>query len=165
MLVLGRVLGAFGVRGAVKVTPLSEAPDTLVGQPVWFLRKDGSEPRAHAAREVRLQGDAVVAMLEGVADREAAMALRGTEVLVPREALAPLAEDEMYVADLVGLAVVNREGAALGEVVAVDEFGAHPVLRVRSGDGRTRLIPYVAALVDGVDRDARTIVVDWGIDY
>ena len=94
------------------------------------------------------------------------MAWRGALIGVPRSELPAAAEGEVYLADLVGLDVVNREGQALGVVVAVDDFGAHPVLRVRAdGGGRERLIPFVAAHVDEVDLASKRIGVDWGGDF
>ena len=73
--------------------------------------------------------------------------------------------NEFYWADLVGLAVVNRQGVKLGSVAAVEDFGAHPLLRVTDDDGAPRLIPFVAAYMDGVDVAAGRIDVDWQLDY
>ena len=84
---------------------------------------------------------------------------------LPRDALPAPADDEIYVADLVGLAVVNREGVALGRVTEVRDGGAHPLLYVTAPDGGLRLIPYVDAVIRAVDRDAATIDVEWGADY
>src|SRR6185369_11536914 len=94
--------------------------------------------------------------------REAAQALAGAEIGVPRAAMPLPAAETMYCSDLVGLAVVNRSGVVLGEVTAVEDYGAHPVLKVAAGaSGEARLIPFVAAYVDEVDPVARRIVVDW----
>jgi 16S rRNA processing protein RimM len=79
-----------------------------------------------------------------------------------------LERGEIYWADLVGLEVVNRQGVALGQVIAVQEYGGHPVMRVAPGAGEgqgERLIPFVAAHVDQVDLPARRIDVDWQPDY
>jgi 16S rRNA processing protein RimM len=84
---------------------------------------------------------------------------------VPRAALPAAADNEIYWADLVGLAVVNREGVALGEVREVADFGAHPMLRVVDAGGVERLIPFVVAYVDSVDVAARRVDVDWQPDY
>jgi 16S rRNA processing protein RimM len=100
-----------------------------------------------------------------VADREAAATLNGAEIGVPRSALPAPAENEYYLADLVGLDVVNRQGERLGQVAAVEEFGAHPVLRVVDAGGASRRIPMVDAYVDGIDAEARRIDVDWQADY
>jgi 16S rRNA processing protein RimM len=75
---------------------------------------------------------------------------------------------EIYVDELVGLAVANRAGAVLGEVAEVVEHGAHPLLQVarpEGSPGAARLIPFVPAIVVEVDVDARRIVVDWGEDF
>jgi len=103
--------------------------------------------------------------LSGLADREAAARLSGADIGVPRGALPAAGENEFYWADLVGLAVVNRQGVKLGSVAAVEDFGAHPLLRVTDDAGVARLIPFVAAYIDGVDMAQRRIDVDWQPDY
>ena len=163
---MGRVLASFGVRGSLKIAPLSEDPATLASHRTWFMRGPaGGDWIERRVSDVRAHGDTFVASIAGIDSREAAQALRGYEVALPREALAAPADDEIYVADLVGLAVVNREGAALGKVTEVRDSGAHPLLYVTAQDGRLRLIPYVDAVIRAVDRDAATIEVDWGADY
>jgi 16S rRNA processing protein RimM len=169
IVVMGRVLAPFGVHGWLKLRPLSAAPDALLGhERWWFQRGPGVAWEARAALESKLHSDSLVARVEGIDSREAAMAWRGALVGVPRADLPAAATGEVYLADLVGLDVVNREGDALGVVAAVDDFGAHPVLRVRAGPaggGRERLIPFVGAHVDDVDLASRRISVDWGSDY
>lgn len=121
-----------------------------------------------ARQDGRMHADTVVAQLAGVDSREAALALKGSEIAVPRAALPAASANEIYWADLVGLDVVNREGVALGRVVGVTEHGAHPLLRVAPPEGAAgaeRLIPYVPAHVDRVDLAARRIDVDWGVDF
>jgi 16S rRNA processing protein RimM len=114
----------------------------------------------------REHGATLVASLAGIADREAAIMLKGADIGVPRAALPVTAEDEIYYSDLVGLAVVNRQGVPLGSVVSVQDYGAHPVFRVKDEATSTeRLIPYVAAYVDGVDLAQGRIDVDWQPDY
>ena len=74
--------------------------------------------------------------------------------------------DEIYWAELEGLSVVNRQGLQFGCVIAVAAFGAHPVLRVaNAAGGPERLIPFVAAYIDGVDVVGRRVDVDWQPDY
>jgi 16S rRNA processing protein RimM len=84
---------------------------------------------------------------------------------VPRSSLPAPGSNEVYFADLVGLAVRNRQGELLGRVAAVQEFGAHPVLRVEDGEGGARLIPFVSAYIDSVDVKAGVVEVDWQRDY
>ena len=166
MVVMGVVVAPFGVRGALKVRTFSEAPDALLAHPTWWLRKgEGAAWREVRHGEARMQGDALIVALSGIATREAALALKGNEVGVPREALPPPAAGEIYQDDLVAMTVVNREGVVLGEVSGFAEHGAHPLLRVTPRGGRERLIPYVVPIVLKVDAAARRIEVDWGEDY
>lgn len=169
IVVLGEVIGAYGVRGWVKVRTYTEAPDALLGHATWWLKPArGSEWRRYDRVGGRLHSGALLAGLAGVETREAALAMKGFEIGVPRAALPAAQEDEIYWEDLIGLAVVNRAGVLLGEVCGMTEHGAHPLLRVARPAGLAgaeRLIPFVPAIVDRVDRDAGRIDVDWGDDY
>lgn len=164
---MGRVVAPYGVKGWLKVSPLTAEPETLLSHREWWLRPRGerSEWRRFAFEEGRPHGGTLVVRVAGLDDREAAAAFAGGEVGVPRSALPPTRRGEVYWADLVGLEVWNRQGERLGIVGAVQDFGAHPVLRVEHDEGAPRLIPYVEAYVDGVDLVARRIEVDWGKDY
>lgn len=166
---MGRILAPHGVRGWIKVEPLSAAPDALLAYAAWWIRT----ARATAWREWqmtsgRLHSGALLAQLEGVTTRDDALALRGGEIGVPWAALPRAKKGEIYWADLEGLEVHNREGAMLGIVAEVVAHGAHPLLRVArpaEAPGPARLIPFVPAIVDRVDLAARRIDVDWGEDY
>jgi 16S rRNA processing protein RimM len=115
-------------------------------------------------REARPHGGSLVALLDGIGDREAALRCRGALVGVPRSALPPLHEGELYWADLEGLAVVNRDGIALGHVSGLIDTGAHAVLRVQAPGRDERLVPWVPAFIDDVDLAGRCIAVDWPAD-
>jgi 16S rRNA processing protein RimM len=160
---MGRIAAPHGVRGAMKVKPASADPAALLAYGEWWLRTAGawSARRVNVARE---QGTMLVVELAGVESREAAAALRGTEVGVPRESLPHPGEGAYYQADLAGMQVVNREGVVLGVLEDFIESGAHPVARVVDDAGVERLIPWVDAYVDAVDVDARHIDVDWPKD-
>ncbi|MBK9117756.1 MAG: ribosome maturation factor RimM [Betaproteobacteria bacterium] len=164
---MGRIAAPYGVKGWVKVLPLTAEPETLLAHAQWWVRpRGGSAPwRMHALESGRQHGATLLAQLAGLSDREAAAALTGADVGVARAALPATKENEYYWADLTGLAVVNRQGVALGEVREVAEFGAHPVLRVHAASGAERLIPFVDAIVDRVDLRAKRIDVDWQPDY
>ena len=168
IVVLGEVSGAYGVHGSLRIRPYTQVPEALVGFANWWLRPRGEGWRQVARRAVKMHSGALVVELEGVASREAAQALKGSEIGVARAELPAAAANEIYLEDLIGLAVVNREGVALGEVRGVTEHGAHPLLQVARPSGTTgpeRLIPYVPAIVDRVDLGAGRIEVDWGADY
>jgi 16S rRNA processing protein RimM len=174
---VGRIVGAWGVKGGFKVQPYASDAQALFSSRRWFL-----QPPAGLRRQVpcllritgaREQSAAVVATAQEVTDRDEAQALAGARIFVSRSSFPTAGEGEYYWVDLIGLEVVNRDGVALGEVTDLIDTGAHSVLCVRrrdapaeaSAEGAERLIPFVAAYVDGVDLDARRIRVDWGLDY
>ena len=155
---MGRVAGSFGVRGWVKVAPDGGAEETLAGAKEWWIGPDAFEvvtAKVHSAT--------VVGKLAGIESREQALALKGRPVSVRREALPDPGEGRYYLADLVGLEVVNEQGEPLGVVRRTYSNGAHDVIEV--GGDRTRLIPWVAAVVKEVDLSKGQIHVDWGADW
>jgi 16S rRNA processing protein RimM len=166
LVVMGRVVGAFGVQGWLKVQAYTESPEALADYGRWWLARSGAgEPRPHRVLEARRHGAFLLAHLEGVGSREEAASCRGSEVRVPREALPEVKADEVYVADLVGCRVVNRQGETLGTVAGVDDGVAQRLLRVKGDGAREMLIPWVDAYVDSVDLEAGTVGVDWQPGY
>lgn len=157
--VLGEIIGVFGVRGWVKVRSHTRPIDGIFDYPVWTLRD-----RAHELIDGRRQGPGLVARLQGVDDREAAAALRGSTIAVPRSALPATAPGEYYWADLIGLEVSDSNGQVLGRVEEMMETGVHDVLVIR-GEGRQTLVPFVQGpIVTRVDVAAGQIVVEWEPD-
>jgi 16S rRNA processing protein RimM len=167
MVVMARVLAPYGIQGWIKARPYTASIATLLDYTTWWLAPAGDAEawRRFPVREAKQHGDTLVAALEGIADREAALAWRGAWVAVPRSALPSSKAGEYYWSDLVGLLVVNRAAETLGRVSKVLETGAHPVLLVESEGAGERLIPVVSAYVDAIDPDAGRIMVDWPADY
>ena len=174
---VGRIVGAWGVKGAFKVQAYASDPQALFSSRRWYLQAPGALRRAlppllHVS-QAREQAGSVVASAREVADRDGAEALTGALVFVSRASFPTAGEDEYYWVDLIGLTVINRDGVTLGEVTDLRDAGVHSVLRVRrpeaaadaSLDEAERLIPFVAAYVDSVDLALRQIRVDWGLDY
>lgn len=162
---MGRVTVPYGVRGWVKIHTLTANPDSLCDYPVWRLGRGGDwrEVRVLASK---VHGNTLVAQLEGVADREAAAALRGTDVGVPRAVLPKAGTGEFYWADLIGLNVVNISQHEFGRVERILQTGANDVLVVKGEtENRETLIPFIADAIRQVDLAAGRIVVDWGEDY
>ena len=155
---MGRVAGAYGVRGWLKVAPGGGVRDTLPAAPEWWIGG-----RAYAVSEAKVHGATVVAKLAGLESREQAQALGGEEVSVRRETLPPPAEGHYYLDDLVGLEVVNEQGERLGVVKRMFSNGAQDVMEV-AGD-RTRLMPWVPSVVKQVDLPGGRITVEWGSDW
>ena len=162
MVVMGRISAPYAVRGWVKIQPQTEYIDSLLDYPVWHVGGKGPW-RQLKLLEGKAHGHYLLAHLEGVDDRDAAEALMGMDVAVPREDMPEAEEGEYYWDDLVGLEVVNGEGVVFGRVAGLLETGAHDVLQV-NGE-RERLIPFVDAYVREVDLAAGRIVVEWGRDW
>jgi 16S rRNA processing protein RimM len=160
---MGRLTGAFGIRGWVKVRTFTESPDGLAEHPLWWVRgKIGWQ--SMVLQEFKVRPAAITAKLEGIEDRTGAELLRGCDVAVTREDLGEAAEGEFFWVDLEGLEVVNRQGESLGRVTELMRGGGADVLVVK-GEDRERLIPFVAHYVDKVDREAKRITVDWEAGY
>ncbi len=160
---MGRIGSAHGVRGWLRVQPFTETPDGLLAFPRWMLGRRG-EWREFALVEGQVHGSSLLARLAGIADRDAADALRGSEVAVWRDELPTLAQDEYYWSDLEGLEVVTGEGVALGTVERLFATGANDVMVVRGE--RERLIPFVPGeVVRRVDLQARCMEVDWDPEF
>lgn len=154
--------GPFGVLGWIKIHPYTQTPDTLLKYATWWLGSaDGWE--AHKVVSAKMHGNALVASLEGVTERNGALALKGREVALPRSELPQAAKNEYYWHDLIGLDVFTKKGETLGKVTRLLETGANDVLVV-NGD-RERLIPFVAAVVLDVALADGRITVDWEPDY
>jgi 16S rRNA processing protein RimM len=157
---VGRILGAWGIKGGIKVLPFAADPQALFSAKRWFLKpaestrppslKPGKAaptpahktpaqkaalaaplPLALNVSGVRDQGDAIVALAPEIADRDAAEAMKGARVFVSRSTFPAPDPDEFYWIDLIGLSVINRDGVALGDVVGLIDTGPHCVLRVK----------------------------------
>jgi len=153
---LGRIGGAYGVRGWVKV---AGEPDALAAMAHWWV---GGVERP--VEKTKLHSGWVLAKLAEIETREQALALKGKAVAVPRAALPQPAEGIYYWADLIGLEVVNAQGLVLGVVKSMFSGGAQDVMEL-SGDKRGRLLPWVPAVVKRVDLEGGRIEVDWGADW
>jgi 16S rRNA processing protein RimM len=171
---VGRIADAWGIKGWFKVLPHSASPEALFSSKRWFLQPSerGAKTFTGTAllriREAKDHSDTVVASAHDVPDRSAAEALRGARVFVPRSSFPTPQTDEYYWVDLIGLDVVNREGVVLGQVRELLSTGPQTVLVLEQQvDDKPveRMIPFVAAYVDGVDLTARRITVDWQPDY
>jgi 16S rRNA processing protein RimM len=152
---MGRVAGSYGVRGWVRV---EEAQEALAACRRWWI--GGTE---YPVEETKEHSGALLAKLAGLGSREAALELKGSTVYVRREVLPEPHAGHYYLADLVGLEVVNERGEALGVVKRWTFNGAQDVMEV-AGE-RTRLVPWVPSVVRGVDLEKRQIHVDWGADW
>ncbi|HQQ69013.1 MAG TPA: ribosome maturation factor RimM, partial [Alicycliphilus sp.] len=132
---VGRITDAWGVKGWFKVLPYSGNPEALLAAKSWFLQPAEKGGKSFFTgtvllpmRQARTHSDSVVAWAQGVEDRDGAQALRGARIFVPRAAFPVAGDDEYYWVDLIGLAVVNREGVALGSVRELLAMGPQTTL-------------------------------------
>jgi 16S rRNA processing protein RimM len=171
---VGRIADAWGVKGWFRVLPHSADPQALFSSKRWYLQPSERGAKTFSGtvllrvREAKEHSDTVVARADEVDDRAAAEALRGARIFVPRSSFPTADKDEYYWVDLLGLDVVNREGVALGKVKDLMSTGPQTVLVLeyeQEGKPLERMLPFVAAYVDGVDLPGRKITVDWQPDY
>jgi 16S rRNA processing protein RimM len=153
---LGVITGAHGVRGEVKVRPFTAEPDAL---DAYGELETAAGDRRLALTVQRVGAKGVICRIAGVEDRDGALALRGTELWLPRERLPEPDEDEWYVDDLKGLQVVDPDGAPLGRVRAVADHGGGDVVEIVTDDGRELVVPFTRAHVPEIDVAAGRLVV------
>ena len=154
---LGRIAAAHGVRGDVLIKSFTAEPAAIAS---YGPLEDADRHRRFDVRVVRVTPKGVVARIAGIADRNAAEALKGVDLYVPRERLPEAEQDAYYHADLIGLAAYAEDGSLLGHVVAVADYGAGDLLEIRlQPSGRTELVPFTSAFVPEVDLARGRIVV------
>ncbi|OYX36795.1 MAG: 16S rRNA processing protein RimM [Caulobacterales bacterium 32-69-10] len=157
LILVGRVSGAFGVRGEVRIGSYTDDPMALARYKT-LLREDGSPGLTLTAARPAKGG--VVGRCPEIATKEAADALRGLRLYVPRDVLPEPDEDEFYLTDLIGLAAETEDGQGLGKVKAVQNFGAGDILEIDPGGGRpTVFLPFTRITVPEVRLSEGRIIV------
>ncbi|MEP6790753.1 MAG: ribosome maturation factor RimM [Ramlibacter sp.] len=171
---IGRIADAWGIKGWFKVLPHSASPEALFSSRRWYLlpAERGAKTFTGAVllrvREAKDHSGTVVATAQEIDDRSGAEALRGARIFVPRSSFPTASQDEYYWVDLIGLAVINREGVTLGTVKELMSTGPQTVLVIEyelDGKPQERMVPFVSVYVDKVDLPGRCITVDWQPDY
>ena len=177
---VGRIADAWGIKGWFKVIPYSASPEALFSSKRWFLlppeKRAGvaaKEPLFNGTQQIKIcitkeHSDGVVAQADGVDDRNTAELLKSCRIFIGRSSFPSAAKDEYYWVDLIGCAVVNREGVALGVVKDLMATGPQTVIvaeREVEGKAVETLIPFVDAYVDSVSLSDKHITVDWQLDY
>ena len=156
MVCVAQVGAPHGVRGAFRLRCFTEAPENVAAYGPLY------DERGQPLFEVHIVGAAkggVIAAVAGIKDRDAAEALRGQRLYVPRDRLPPTEDDEYYHEDLVGLEARDPSGNPIGKVVAVANYGAGDILEIGTEDGRSELVPFTRSAVPVVDLAARTVQV------
>ena len=176
---LGAISEAQGLQGQVKVRPHSSDPVALLSsKTVWLSlvpRRDAGVAASieqasltqYKVKSAKMHSGNVVVALEGVTDRDQAIALKGARILVARDAFPKAESDSYYWVDLIGCQAINLQNDVLGEVLDVTENGAHGVIAI--GDATTKeikyLVPFVKEVVQTVDLLNKAITLDWQLDW
>lgn len=154
---VGRILGPHGVRGLLRVQYFGD-PVSLVGYgPV--MNRDGKALFEMDAKS-NLKKGVMLMVADGVNDRNAAEDLKGTDLFIPRHRLPEPEEDEFYNSDLIGLEAFHVDGAQLGRVKAVQNFGASDLLEIQPVSGRTYYVPFTKDIVPEIDLAAGRLIIN-----
>ena len=170
MVVMGHIIGPFGIHGWIKINPYTELIDGLLDYPTWWLSCQNDQWKEVQVDDGRIGGKTLVVKLKEITDRTQALQLKGMLVAIPRNQLPDLVEDGAdgyYWSDLIGCEVVNVAGVALGKITGLIETGANDVLRVQSANNEATeiLIPFIEQFVIKVDLRHTQIIVNWELDY
>lgn len=156
-ILLGHISTAHGIRGEVVIKSHTGDPADIGA---YGPLSDEAGTRAFEIKAVRVTKKGVIARIAGVTDRNAAEALRGTELFVERDKLPEAEDDEVYHADIIGLTAVRGDGSDVGEIIAVQNFGAGDLLEIRlTGKRRTEFVPFTEDFVLELDIEAGRAVV------
>ncbi len=153
---LGVIVGVKGLRGEVRIKSFTERPSDVAA----YGPLTTGDGRAFAITITGAAQGAVIGRVKGVADRDAAEALKGVMLYVDRAALPTTDDGSYYHADLIGLAVERTTGEALGKVKAIHNFGGGDMIEVEIAGGQTELVPFTVAVIAGVDVAGGKITVN-----
>lgn len=161
---LGRITGAFGVKGWLKIFSETDPLQNILKYKEWYLQQ-GKDWKIHSLEQGQRHGKGLIAKLKGLDDRDQAESLKGTLIAVKRSQLPQTnREGEYYWADLEGLRVKNLQEVELGEISHLFQTGSNDVIVVK-GD-RERFIPYIwQQVVREVDLKAGLMTVDWDPEF
>jgi 16S rRNA processing protein RimM len=156
-ILLGEIISVHGIKGEVVIRYYTADPESIGD---YGLLHDETGARQFTVTPVRANAKGLVARIAGVSDRTAAEALRGVRLYVERNALPPPEDGTYYVHDLVGLRAIDQQGAGIGSIAAVHNFGAGDILEIKLDGARTtELVPFTGAFVPTVDLAAGTVTV------
>lgn len=160
---MGRVVGAFGILGWLKIKTDTQEEDSLGRYPKLLLNINHNWVN-YKVEKFFAKAEVFHVKLEGISDRDQAALLRGTVVGIERDMFPKLPDNEYYWTDLIGLTVNNLANELIGTIESLMETGANAVLVIKNGD-KQHLIPFVDNYIINVDIKNQQVVVDWGLDY
>ena len=176
---LGAVQDAQGLQGQIKIRPHSSDPVALLSsKAIWLSliprRNAGIDVSLAQAsltlykvKQAKMHSGTVVMALEGVTDRDQAEALKGARILVARDVFPKAESDSYYWIDLIGCKVINLQSEDLGEVIDINDNGAHGIMAIGNLETKAvkQLVPFVKEVVQNVDLVNKRITLDWQADW
>lgn len=160
---VGHISGVFGVKGWLKIFANTDKKENILSYKPWYIER-GNVRKAVKVKIGKPHGKTIIALLDGIDDRNEAERWVGSDIYITVDQLPNLREDEFYWSDLIGLNVVSTTGETFGVIDEMLETGANDVIVVK-GD-RERLIPFVLdQVVKSVDLDKQQMTVDWDADF
>tara|TARA_B100000767_G_scaffold3944_1_gene3732 strand:- start:736 stop:1239 length:504 start_codon:yes stop_codon:yes gene_type:complete len=158
-LVMGQLVGSFGIKGWFKVKVFTEVVETLENYKEWFISFDEKNWSNFSVESIKINQNRMMVKLEGINDRTVAEGYRGYWVGVLKNSLPELNDNKFYWKDLIGCAVHNTDGCFFGELTGFIETGANDVLIVEGE--KKRLIPYTNMTIKKIELKQQQIIVDW----
>lgn len=176
---LGAVQDAQGLQGQIKVRPHSADPVALLSsKELWLsliprrsadiaVSHEQASLKLYKVKQAKMHSGTVLIALDGIIDRDQAEALKGARILVSRDVFPKAESDSYYWVDLIGCKAVNLQGESLGEVIDINDNGAHGVIALGDLETKTvkQLVPFVKEAVKSVDLPNKLITLDWQADW
>ena len=176
---LGAVQDAQGLQGQIKVRPHSSDPVALLSSKELWLSliprlsagvvssHEQASLKLYKVKQAKMHSGNVVIALDGIADRNQAEALKGARILVGRNVFPKTECDSYYWVDLIGCKAINLQGESLGEVIEVNDNGAHGIIALGNPETKAviQLVPFVKEAVQSVDLPNKLITLDWQADW
>ena len=160
---IGQITSAHGIKGDVKVYPVTSDPERFIGLKSVLVAREGEEEHTREMKVTKASHfkNLILMHFEGVEDRNEAEKMQGLSLWVTRENALPLDEDEYYFKDLLDLLVVDEDGQEVGTVTDILETGSNDVLVVETADGQEILLPMIEECVTDIDLDNERITIHW----
>ena len=160
LIIIGKIVGVHGVRGEVKVYPMTDDVHRFLKLKDCFLSNEGmKDPQPARVKSARIDKGMALVKLEGIEDRDAAETMRGRIVSVSRENAVKLPEGRYFVVDLIGLEVIDDDRGPLGKISDVYNSGASDIVEIKRKGKKDLLIPYLNSICYDVDLENRTFRV------
>ena len=161
---LGKITGAHGIKGWLKIQSFSSPPENILNYPSWIINNQGEED-FYSIEQGRKQNNKIVVKLENINDRNTAESLINSKIQIQRSDLPKLSNENYYWSDLVGLSVLNSEEKVIGKIESLIETGANDVMVIITLKDERILIPFVMhEIIKEVNVELNYIKIDWSIE-